>query len=122
MKIEEFLNKTKLISNTLHEICENPYEYNVDFRINTTKYSQDHTTKSYYKFISCICKSFTELIENITSIDMDQDVKNLVINLINTGDCTFKESFYDDFTVIEGRLHKECDNIDISIIIAYTLA
>ena len=121
MKIEEFLNKTKLISNTLHEICENPYVYNVDFRINTTRYSQDHTTKSY-KFISCDCKSFGELIEIITNADIDQDAKNLVINLINTGDCTFKESFYDDFTVIEGRLHKEYDNIDISIMIIYTLA
>ena len=121
MKIEEFLNKAKIISNTLHEICENADDYTVNICIDTNKYSQDRATKSY-KFMTYVGMSFSELIEEAANTDFDQDVKNEVMNLINTGDCTFKEEFYDDFTVIEGRLHKEFDNIDISITITYTLA
>ena len=123
MKLEEFFNKTKIISSAVKEICETGREYFICFHIDATKVGRNYTTESR-KFISGNCTNFSEVIEAITNSDADQELKELIIHTINTCDFIFKEESYDDFKEIEGRLNKEnYDNhIYIKITVSYTLA
>lgn len=105
MKLEEFFNKTKIISSAIKEICETEREHSIFFYIDATKLGRNYTTESR-KFISGSYTDFSELIEAIKNSDADQDVKETIIHTINTCDVTFKKEFHDDFTEIEGRLKK----------------
>ena len=123
MKLEEFFNKTKIISNAINEICEHSREYCVYIDIDATKLGRNYTTASR-KFINGNCISFSEVIEKITNSDADKDVKELIIHTINTCDFSFKEESKADYTEIEGRLKKEYDdnNVFIEITVSYILA
>lgn len=106
MKLEEFFNKTKIISNAINEICEHSREYCVYIDIDATKLGRNYTTASR-KFINGNCISFSEVIEKITKSDADQDVKESIMHIINTCDFSFKEESHDEFKEIEGRLKKK---------------
>lgn len=123
MKLEEFFNKTKIISNAINEICEHSRKYYIHIDIDATKIGRNYTTESR-KFIGGNCISFSEVIEIITNSDADQELKEAIIHTINTCDFIFKEETYDDSKDIEGRLNKEdYDNdIFIKIIVSYILA
>lgn len=123
MKLEEFFNKTKIISNAINEICEHSREYFIHVDIDAAKVGRNFTTESR-NFIGGNCISFSEVIEKITNSDADQELKESIIHAINTCDFIFKEETDDDSKVIEGRLNKEDydTNIFIKIIVSYTLA